>query len=105
LLDELVTPELPITDYRTRFSGLSAQSFAGGAAALSQQEARSAVMRLLGEDGSCVLIGHSLENDLKALGLSHSRCVDTALLFAHPLGGGRKRKVLATYSYYMGEGG
>jgi RNA exonuclease 1 len=31
-------------------------------------------------------VGHSLENDLRALKLVHERCVDTALLFPHPRG-------------------
>ena len=30
------------------------------------------------------LVGHSLENDLKALRVVHSRVLDTALLFPHP---------------------
>ena len=35
-----------------------------------------------------ILLGHSLESDLRALKLevSHGRCIDTALLFYHPRG-------------------
>lgn len=33
-----------------------------------------------------ILLGHSLENDLKALKLAHPFCVDTALLYHHPRG-------------------
>jgi RNA exonuclease 1 len=35
---------------------------------------------------STILLGHSLESDLRALQLSHPRCVDTALIFHHPRG-------------------
>ena len=33
-----------------------------------------------------ILLGHSLESDLRALQLSHPRCIDTALIFHHPRG-------------------
>jgi RNA exonuclease 1 len=33
-----------------------------------------------------ILIGHSLESDLKALKICHPRCIDTALLYHHPRG-------------------
>jgi RNA exonuclease 1 len=33
-----------------------------------------------------ILLGHSLESDLKALKLCHPRCIDTALLYHHPRG-------------------
>ena len=35
---------------------------------------------------SCVLlqVGHALENDLAALRVLHSRCIDTAALYPHP---------------------
>ena len=32
------------------------------------------------------MVGHSLESDLRALQLSHPRCIDTALIFHHPRG-------------------
>jgi RNA exonuclease 1 len=33
-----------------------------------------------------ILIGHSLEQDLRALKLAHPRCVDTAVIYHHPRG-------------------
>ena len=35
---------------------------------------------------STILLGHSLESDLRALQFSHPRCIDTALIFHHPRG-------------------
>jgi RNA exonuclease 1 len=33
-----------------------------------------------------ILLGHSLESDLKALKICHPRCIDTALTYHHPRG-------------------
>src|SRR5713226_8340655 len=35
---------------------------------------------------STILLGHSLESDLRALQLLHPWCIDTALIFHHPRG-------------------
>lgn len=37
-----------------------------------------------------ILVGHSLENDLLALKISHESVIDTALLYKHPRGGSYK---------------
>lgn len=36
------------------------------------------------------MVGHSLENDLLALKISHGLVIDTALLYKHPRGGSYK---------------
>ena len=33
-----------------------------------------------------ILLGHSLESDLKALKICHPRCIDTAIMYHHPRG-------------------
>lgn len=38
-----------------------------------------------------ILIGHSLESDLKALKIIHSVVVDTSILFPHKMGPPKKR--------------
>lgn len=38
-----------------------------------------------------ILIGHSLESDLKALKLIHGVVVDTSILFPHKMGPPKKR--------------
>ena len=43
-----------------------------------------ALLRLF--SSSTILIGHSLDSDLRALRLVHSKCVDTALIYPHPRG-------------------
>lgn len=97
--DALVLPAAPISDYRTQWSGITAAKLRG--VTLSAAAARDAVRAIVRP--SDVLIGHSLENDLRALGMAHAHCIDTALLFPHPLGGGRKRKLAHLASELLGE--
>ncbi|KAF5938298.1 hypothetical protein HYC85_025804 [Camellia sinensis] len=40
-------------------------------------------MKKLLRDGKTILIGHSLNNDLKALKLDYGRVIDTSLIFKH----------------------
>ena len=42
------------------------------------------LLRLIASED--ILVGHSLENDLKALNMHHSRIIDTALIYPHPRG-------------------
>ena len=37
-----------------------------------------------------ILVGHSLENDLLALNISHDSVIDTAVLYKHPRGSSHK---------------
>jgi RNA exonuclease 1 len=43
-----------------------------------------ALLRLVSADA--ILVGHSLDSDLRALRLYHRRCVDTAISYPHPRG-------------------
>ena len=47
-------------------------------------DAHRALARLIGPD--TYVVGHSLEGDLKALRLTHARCIDTAALYPHEKG-------------------
>ncbi|KAJ7502509.1 hypothetical protein B0H11DRAFT_2223419 [Mycena galericulata] len=97
--DQLVKPSKPILDYLTRWSGITAAQLGPVTTTLAQVQAH--ILRLLSPPAANpfatsgtpstpfltpILIGHSLESDLKALKLCHSMCIDTAVLYHHPRG-------------------
>ncbi|KAJ6493808.1 ribonuclease H [Mycena vulgaris] len=97
--DQLVKPSKPILDYLTRWSGITAAQLGPVTTTLAQVQAH--LLRLLSPPAANpfsasgtpstpfltpILIGHSLESDLKALKLCHPLCIDTAVLYHHPRG-------------------
>ena len=97
--DQLVKPTKPIIDYLTRWSGITEQHLAPITTTLADVQAK--VLSLLSPPASNpfsskdkeekphltpILMGHSLESDLKALKLCHPYCIDTALMYHHPRG-------------------
>ncbi|EJU05931.1 hypothetical protein DACRYDRAFT_60431 [Dacryopinax primogenitus] len=83
IYDTMVMPAHPITDYLTRFSGVTEAKLAGVTTTLS--DVQQHLLSILHPD--TILLGHSLDNDLKTLKLCHPRCADTSVLFHHPRGG------------------
>lgn len=83
LLDKLVKPENPITNYLTQYSGITAAMMADVTTTLA--DVQEEVLKLV--QAETVLVGHSVENDLMALKLLHSLVIDTALLYHHPTRG------------------
>uniref|UniRef100_A0A0K0CW79 Exonuclease domain-containing protein n=1 Tax=Angiostrongylus cantonensis TaxID=6313 RepID=A0A0K0CW79_ANGCA len=77
VLDVIVKPRNTVIDYNTRFSGLTANQVESSTVDLAQ----NSLFELVNERS--ILIGHSLESDLKAMRLRHERVVDTAVVFEH----------------------
>lgn len=77
LLDELVKPQEPVLDYNTNYSGITAEILAK--ATMSLQDIQRKLIQLLPSDA--ILVGHSLENDLKALKMIHPYVIDTSLIY------------------------
>lgn len=67
LLDRFVRPMEKVTDYRTWVSGIRAKDLVGAPSLKEVQEEVSELIK------GRVLVGHAIQNDLKALLLSHPR--------------------------------
>lgn len=77
------------SDYNTRFSGIKADEHSK--AILDLEGVRRALDSLISAD--TILVGHALDNDLRALRMVHNRVVDTAILFPHRGGAPFRRKL------------
>ncbi|VBB27493.1 unnamed protein product [Acanthocheilonema viteae] len=87
VMDVTVRPQYQVRDCNTRFSGLTIDQIEGAEFDLEQTQER--FFELVNSE--TILIGHSLESDLKAMRLVHHRVVDTSVVFPHRLGPPYKR--------------
>ena len=74
--DSYVMPAEEITDYKTQYSGINARTLEGVTTCL--KDVQQKLESLLTE--RTVLVGHSLENDLRVLRLRFSHVIDTSIL-------------------------
>lgn len=96
LMDTFVAPVNPVQDYNTQYSGLT-ESLLEGAPSLL--EVREKFLALISRD--TVLVGHSLENDLRVLRVVHKKICDTALLYPHNRGNRFKKALRELSSTYL----
>jgi len=77
LLNEYFSPMGEVKDLRTQFSGIKSEDISN--AKLTAADSYKCLQRFASKQ--TIIAGHSLENDLRALKVIHSRCIDTALMF------------------------
>ena len=98
IYDKLVMPARPITNYNTAHSGITAEQMTGVTTTL--EDVQRDLLELVAAE--TILVGHSLENDLKRLRLMHANCVDTAALYPHKRGPPYRSKLSHLTEKFLG---
>ncbi|KPJ08446.1 Putative exonuclease GOR-like protein [Papilio machaon] len=94
----LVKPSSPVVDHNTRFSGIRPRDLARATKTL--RDVQNDILGFVGND--TILIGHALDNDLRALKLLHSAVVDTCALYPHSRGFPLRRSLRALSEELLG---
>ncbi|KIJ60064.1 hypothetical protein HYDPIDRAFT_99502 [Hydnomerulius pinastri MD-312] len=84
--DKLVKPPKPVIDYLTKWSGITEATLSTATITLPEVQAQLLPILAPKDGPTSILVGHSLESDLKALRICHPLCIDTALTYHHPRG-------------------
>ncbi|KAF3928720.1 hypothetical protein AA313_de0206387 [Arthrobotrys entomopaga] len=116
IIDVLVQPFGKVLDLNSRFSGVT-QAQWDSAPAYSTEKANEAADDVIAKaasplqardilfqhiDATSILIGHSLENDMKCLRVIHPRVVDTAILYMHRNGIGSRYSLKVLVKQHLG---
>lgn len=92
LLDEFFKPSVEITNYNTEFSGIT-KEILDPITNTIENRLQPFLQDLLCE--KTILVGHSLENDLRAMKLVHNKVIDSSVLYMRKNGTKLKLKNLA----------
>lgn len=76
--DEYILPQHPVIDYLTNYSGITEEKIKTKCKT-NFYEMRMKLLELWNDQ--TILIGHSLDNDLRVLRICHNRIIDTAILY------------------------
>ncbi len=92
LFDELFKPEVQITNYNTEYSGIT-KEILDPVTNTIENKLHPFLDTILCE--KTILVGHSLENDLRAMKLIHNKVIDSSVLYMRKNGSKFKLKNLA----------
>ncbi|XP_068159022.1 uncharacterized protein prage isoform X1 [Drosophila tropicalis] len=81
IYEQFVQPDCPIVDFNTRYSGITEKDLVE---AKSLAQVQRDLLELISAD--TILIGHGLDNDLRALRIAHNTLIDTSISFPHASG-------------------
>lgn len=95
--ESLVKPFGKMIDYNTRFSGLTEEIMQYATKKLTDVQATLLCMF----NSKTILIGHSLESDLKTMRIIHDTVIDTSVMFPHKMGPPKKRALRNLASDYL----
>ncbi|KAK9881300.1 hypothetical protein WA026_015426 [Henosepilachna vigintioctopunctata] len=82
IYNSFVRPECQVIDYNTRFSGVTERDVTLNSRTL--KEVQRDLLSFINDE--TILVGHALDNDLRALKILHNCIVDTSLSFPHERG-------------------
>jgi RNA exonuclease 1 len=77
LLDTLVKPEWPVSDYRSRINGIKREHLDN--VEFTLRHAQAFMLALCSEE--TIIVGHAVQNDLSALNMEHQCNADSSFLF------------------------
>uniref|UniRef100_A0A336LED7 CSON004167 protein n=1 Tax=Culicoides sonorensis TaxID=179676 RepID=A0A336LED7_CULSO len=85
--DSFVKPESEVVDYNTTYSGITAETLENVKTTI--REVQAVLLSMFHAD--TILVGHSLDSDMKAVKLLHDKVVDTSILYPHKMGFPKRR--------------
>lgn len=97
IYDQLVKPKNPILDYKTKYSGITKEILDPITKTL--EEVQDELKKFISKN--TILVGHSLENDLRALKICHFNVIDTSIWFPHTSGPPAKMSLKALVQTHL----
>ena len=96
--ESLVLPENEIIDFNTKFSGIKPGDLVSGQTK-TLHEVQTDLLEFIHAD--TIIVGHGLDNDLRAMKIMHKSVVDTSVVFPHFYGAPYRRSLRSLVIQYL----